>query len=167
MDHEGRRNPRNRGNRAGGPVKERYMKIHGLPETFWLVTKPNRASELGDICFACTLTQLMLQVRGGLHEHDIAGIYADEAEAKLMAEKLLGNNIVRTSDAMLVEVMVTVQIIPTAKNITAKALSQAAVEAVDHAVRKAEQEGFQHRLNDQVEMGVGQVGLDRFLTLLG
>jgi uncharacterized protein with PIN domain len=109
----------------------------------------------------------MLQVRGGLHEHDIAGIYADEAEAKLMAEKLLGNNIVRTSDAMLVEVMVTVQIIPTAKNITAKALSQAAVEAVDHAVRKAEQEGFQHRLNDQVEMGVGQVGLDRFLTLLG
>ena len=143
------------------------MEIHGLPETFWVVTKPNRASELGDICFACTYKQLMLQARGGLHENDIAGIYANEAEAKLMAEKLLGKNVVRTSDAMLVEVMVTIQVMPTAKDITAKALSQAAVEAVGNAVRKAEAEGFQHPLKDQVEMGVGQVGLDRFLTLLG
>ncbi len=143
------------------------MKIHGLPETFWVVTKPNRASELGDIRFVCTFEQLVLQARGGLHERDIVGIYANEAEAKLMAEKLLGKNVVRTSDAMLVEVMVTVQVIPTAKDITAKALSQAAVEAVGNAVRKSEQEGFRHRLNDQVEMGVGEVGLDRFLTLLG
>ena len=143
------------------------MKIHGLPETFWVVTKPNRASELGDICFACTFKQLMLQARGGLHEHDIVGIYADEAEAKQMAEKLLGKNTVRTSDAILVEVMVTIQVIPTAKDIAAKALTEAAVEAVGNAVRKAEQEGFQHPLKDEVAMGVGQVGLDRFLTLLG
>jgi hypothetical protein len=143
------------------------MKVQGLPETFWVVTRPNRASDLDDICFNCTYKQLMLQSRGGLHEHDIVGIYADEAEATKMAEKLLGRNIVRTSDAMLVEVMLTIQVIPTAKDITAKALSQAAVEAVSNAVRKVEAEGFQHRLKDQVEMGVGDVGLDRFLTLLG
>ncbi len=112
------------------------MKVQGLPETFWVVIKPNRASELGDICFACTFVQLMLQSRGGLHEQDIVGIYADEAEATEMAEKLLGRNIVRTSDAILVEVMVTIQVIPTAKDITAKALSRAAVEAVGNAVRK-------------------------------
>ena len=111
--------------------------------------------------------QLMLQARGGLHEQDIVGIFADEAEAKQTAETLLGKNVVRTSDAILVEVLVTVQVTPTRKGITAKALSQAAVEAVGNAVRKAEQEGFQHRLSDQAEMGVGQVGLDRFLTLLG
>jgi hypothetical protein len=143
------------------------MKIHGLPETFWVVTKPNRASELGDICFACTYKQLILQARGGLHEDDIVGIYANEADAKEMAGKLLGKNVVRTSDAILVEVMVTIQVMPTMKDITAKALSLAAVEAVGNAVRKAEQEGFQHRLKNQVAMGVGQVGLDRFLTLLG
>jgi len=142
------------------------MNIHGLPETFWVVTKPNRASELGDICFACTFKQLMLQARG-LHENEIVGIYADEADAKQMAEKLLGRNVVRTSDAILVEVMVTIQVIPTAKDIAAKTLTEAAVEAVGNAVRKAEQDGFQHPLKAEVEMGVGQVGLDRFLTLLG
>ena len=67
----------------------------------------------------------------------------------------------------MVEVLVTIQVIPTAKDITAKALTEVAVEAVGNAVRKAEQDGFRHRLKDQVEMGVGQVGLDRFLTLLG
>ena len=76
------------------------MQIHGLSDTFWVVTSPNRVSELGDICFACTFQQLMTQTRGGLHEKDIVGIFADEAEAKQLAMKLLGRNIVRTSDSM-------------------------------------------------------------------
>ena len=80
------------------------MKIHGLSNTFWIVTRPNRVSELGDICAVCTFEELMKRTRGGLHEKDIVGIYADEAEAKRMAMKLLGRNIVRTSDSIIVEV---------------------------------------------------------------
>ena len=57
------------------------MEIHGLPETFWVVTKPSPVSELADICFPCTFERLMLQARGGLNEDEIVGIYADEAEA--------------------------------------------------------------------------------------
>ena len=57
----------------------------------------------------------MIQTRGGLHEQDIVGVYADEAEAKRMAMKLLGRNIVRTSDSMIVEVVVNVLMTPTSE----------------------------------------------------
>ena len=30
------------------------MDIQGLPEQFWVVTKPSPVSTLEDICFACT-----------------------------------------------------------------------------------------------------------------
>ena len=88
----------------------------------------------------------MNQTRGGLHEQDIVGVYADEAEAKRMAMKLLGRNIVRTSDSIIVEVLVNVLMTPTKRNMTARVLARAAVEAVGNAVRHAEEEGFRHRL---------------------
>ncbi len=56
------------------------MKIHGLPEEFWVVTRPTEFSTSEDICFPCTFTRLMNQVRGGLNEDEIVGIYADEGE---------------------------------------------------------------------------------------
>jgi hypothetical protein len=65
------------------------MKIHGLPETFWVVASPSPVSQLGDICFECNFRQFALQVRGGLDEDRIVGIFADETEAKELAEKLL------------------------------------------------------------------------------
>ena len=63
-----------------------------MPETFWVVTQPSPVSVLEDICFPCTFGRLMLQVRGGLTEDDIVGVYADEDEAKGAAAKLLGEH---------------------------------------------------------------------------
>ncbi len=65
------------------------MKIQGLPDHFWVVTTPTPLSGLGDICFQCDFTQFALQVRGGLNENEIVGIYADQQAATLEAEHLL------------------------------------------------------------------------------
>lgn len=65
------------------------MKIQGLPEQFWVVVQPTAVSELGDICFSCDFTQFACQVRGGLHEDDIVGIFADENEAAEVGQQLL------------------------------------------------------------------------------
>ena len=143
------------------------MRIHGLSSTFWVVTRPNRISELGDICAVCTYEELMKRTRGGLHEKEIIGIFAEETEARQSALKLLGRYIVRTSDSVIVEVLVNVLMTPTKRNMTARVLSKAAVEAVGNALRKAEEEGFRYRLGNQIVMGVGEVGLLSHITLFG
>jgi len=65
------------------------MKVHGLPETFWVVVSPSPVSDLGDVCFECDFRRFALQVRGGLDEKKIVAIFADDTEAKELAEKLL------------------------------------------------------------------------------
>ena len=137
------------------------MLIHGLPEKFWVVTKPSPVSTLEDILFPCTFPRLMLQVRGGLNEDEIAGIYADETEARKAAAMLLGEFPVRPQDAMVVEVevVVNVMIVPNDEEMTARDLAKAAVEAVGNAVRHAEEAGFQHRLEGRVTLGAGTVEL--------
>ena len=65
------------------------MKIQGLPDHFWVVTTPTPVSDLGDICFQCDFAQFALQVRGGLNENEIVGIYADQQAATQEAEALL------------------------------------------------------------------------------
>ena len=65
------------------------MKIQGLPAHFWVVTTPTPLSGLGDICFRCDFAQFALQVRGGLNENEIVGIYADQQAAAQEAEHLL------------------------------------------------------------------------------
>jgi hypothetical protein len=56
---------------------------------FWIVTFPNSVSELADICWDTNINGLIRQVNGGLKEEAIAGIYQNESQAKLHAEKLL------------------------------------------------------------------------------
>ncbi len=65
------------------------MKAQGIPEWFWVVTVPTLYSSIGDICFRCDFRQFALQVRGGLDENTIFGIYADEAIARAEAKRLL------------------------------------------------------------------------------
>ncbi len=65
------------------------MRVVGLPETLWFVISPTANSELGDICYECDFDKFALQIRGGLDERKIVGIFADEGEAKELAEKLL------------------------------------------------------------------------------
>ena len=119
------------------------MKIHGLPETFWVITRPTEVSGLADICFSCTFGQLMLQTRGGLEADDIIGIFADEAEAMELAKNLLGEHVVHPQDALALEILVHMMVFPKDKDMTFNALSGAAVEAVENAVRHAEEVGFQ------------------------
>jgi hypothetical protein len=144
------------------------MLIQGLPETFWVVTRPTKVSTLVDILFPCTFSQLMNQVRGGLHEDEIVGIYADEDEAMLTARELLGEFPVRPQDALFAEVVVNVMVKPNTEDISAKDLANAAVEAVRNAVRRAEQAGHEHRLKDQVALGMSEVvELKNQLTAIG
>ena len=110
-----------------------------------------------DICFASTFEQMMLQIRGGLHEDEITGIYADEDEARLTARELLGEYPVRPCDALFAEVVVNVMVLPNDEEITARDLAQAAVEAVRNALRQAEKAGLRHRLEGRVSMGFGEV----------
>ena len=65
------------------------IKVVGMPERFWVVTTPTPNSEMADVCFACDFLQFALQVRGGLNENAIVGIFADEELATATATKLL------------------------------------------------------------------------------
>ena len=144
------------------------MEINGMPERFWVVTKPAPGSELVDVCFACTFERLLLQGRGGLQEDEIVGIFADEDEAKDEAMLLLGKYPVRPQDAVAVEVLVHVMVIPKSKEMTARELGEAAVEAVRNAVRLAEERGHQHHLGDQVSRGISEVmELRSLITAVG
>jgi hypothetical protein len=67
------------------------MKLQGMPETFWVVVKPSPVSELGDVCFPCDFKRFARQVRGGLDEESIVGIFVDEAKAVAEAKKLLAH----------------------------------------------------------------------------
>jgi hypothetical protein len=106
------------------------MEIHGMPEQFWVVLKPSPTSALVDLCFSCTFDELLFRGRGGLHEDDIVGIFADEDEATEAAMQLLGKCSVRPQDAVFVEVTVNVMVQPNNEEMTAKQLREAAVEAV-------------------------------------
>ena len=143
------------------------MEIQGMPERFWVVTKPSPASELDDICFASTFTELMSRARGWLSEDEIVGVYADEDEAKGEALLLLGKNPVRPQDALFAEVVVNVMVVPKVEEMAARELGEAAVEAVANAMRLAEERGHHCRLKDQVSLGVGTVTLQKLLTTVG
>jgi hypothetical protein len=144
------------------------MKIEGMPDKFWVVTTASPFSEMCDICFPCTYAQLMRQALGGLQEHEIVGIYGDETEARREAARLLGDFPVRPQDALFAEVTVHVMVKPNDEEMTARELGDAAVEAVGNAVWHAEQEGHQHRLKDQVSLGMSQVvELRNMMTAVG
>jgi len=142
------------------------MQVHGLPERFWVVTRPSPVAELGDICFSCTYGELLLQARGGLEADMIVGIYADETEARNEAARLLGAQIVRTQDAAFMDVGVTVKVMAAPhEDMTAGELAEAAVEAIGNAVREGEEAGFRHRLADKVSMGAGTIELRNQLVV--
>ncbi len=65
------------------------MKVSGMPGQFWVVTTPTRHSTLGDICFLCDFKCFALQIRGGLDEQEIIGIFSGESEAVTEAKRLL------------------------------------------------------------------------------
>ena len=60
--------------------------------SFWVVEKPSTSATLDDICFECeNVAYLINQVRGGLSEKNIVGLFTKEAKAKKMAEKLIAD----------------------------------------------------------------------------
>ena len=61
-------------------------------DNFWVVTKPTELSELGDICFDTDFQGFILQVKGGLSQGDVHGVYDNQAEAEAEANKLLAGN---------------------------------------------------------------------------
>jgi hypothetical protein len=144
------------------------MKTYGLPEQFWVVTRPSEFSTAENTLFPSTFDRLMSQVRGGLNEDDITGIYADETEARRAAAALLGDCPVRPQDAVAVEVVVNVMVKPNDEEMTAKEMARAAVDAVADAVRQGEAAGFRHRLAGRVSLGTSQVvEIRNIITVVG
>ena len=84
------RNPWDTSHAHDEPTRTTTMKTFGLPDQFWIVLKPSPVSTVEDICFACTFSRLINQVRGGLQEDEIVAIYADETEGRQAAARLLG-----------------------------------------------------------------------------
>jgi len=64
---------------------------------------------------------------------------------------------VRRQDTVIAEVVVHVMVQPKVDGLTARQLGNAAMDAVRNAVRHAEERGHQHRLVDQVELGMSEV----------
>lgn len=56
---------------------------------FWIVTKADNNSELGDILFSANMRQLELQFAGGLSSADIIGVFSSEKEAENVALDVL------------------------------------------------------------------------------
>ena len=93
----------------------------------------------------------------GYTEDEIAGIYADKTEARKAAMRLLGKYPVRPQDSAFFEVLVNVMLQPRVKELTARELGEAAVEAVRNAIRLAKERGHQHRLGDRAALGMSEV----------
>jgi hypothetical protein len=65
------------------------VELQGLPPTFYVVTKPTKKSELSDICRLCNILEFACQIRGGLREETIVGIYNHGPTARAIAQDLL------------------------------------------------------------------------------
>ena len=143
------------------------MNISGLPERFFVVVKPSPGSGLEDILFPCTFGRLMNQVRGGLQEDEIVGIFADEGEARQIAARSLGKHPVRPQDALFAEVVVNVMVVPKSEEMTAQELGKAAVEAVANAICEGEKAGLRHHLEGKVTLGAGTVELKNQIIVHG
>jgi hypothetical protein len=58
---------------------------------FYIVTRKDEDTELGDIFYPTTLRDLMLQAKGGLHTDDVVAVFLNEAEARTFAEQYMGS----------------------------------------------------------------------------
>jgi hypothetical protein len=140
------------------------MLLRGVPERFWLVTRPTEVSDVNDVCCSCTVESLMHKAKCGLRQADVVGIFDDEREATETARKLLGEQVVSCDDSLAVEVLVRLTCRPTKADITAKSVAQAAVEAVGNALHQALDEG---RLGGEVRINVGGIELHNRFALFG
>ncbi len=57
--------------------------------SFWVVTRPNEGSTMEDIVFESNVLHFANQVRGGLYEEEVIGIYKEESKAVKTADQLI------------------------------------------------------------------------------
>lgn len=58
-------------------------------EKLWVVVRPSRLAELGDVCFETDAAGLALQFKGGLDPEGIHALYTSRNEAEREAERVL------------------------------------------------------------------------------
>lgn len=56
---------------------------------FWVVTKPNQRSGLGDILFESDIKGMDRQFKGGLTTKEILGIYTTQSHGERVAKKAM------------------------------------------------------------------------------
>ena len=72
------------------PCRElQTVELQGFPATFHVVTTPTSESELGDICWECNILEFACQIKGGLNEKTIVGLYNHGPTARAVAKDLL------------------------------------------------------------------------------
>jgi hypothetical protein len=57
--------------------------------SFWVVTRPNEKSTMEDIMFESNVLHFANQIRGGLYEEEVIGLYKDESKAVKTANQLI------------------------------------------------------------------------------
>ena len=57
--------------------------------SFWVVTRPSEISTMEDIVFESNVLHFANQVRGGLYEEEVIGIYKEESKAVKTADQLI------------------------------------------------------------------------------
>jgi len=72
-----------------GVLTEEKIKFLDMPPKFWVVTKPTKLSELGDILFETDYAGLALQIKGGLRPDEIVAIARARKGALPTAKALL------------------------------------------------------------------------------
>lgn len=57
--------------------------------SFWVVTRPSEISTMEDILFESNVLHFANQIRGGLYEEEVIGLYKDESKAVKTADQLI------------------------------------------------------------------------------
>lgn len=58
-------------------------------ENLWVVVRPSRLAEIGDVCFETDALGLALQFKGGRDPEEIHALYSSRNEAEREAERIL------------------------------------------------------------------------------
>ena len=145
------------------------MKTHGIPEQFWVVTRPTEFSTSEDICFPCTFEPADVAGAGRVEEGEIVGIYADEGRGAAVGCQAAGRLSRPSPGRGGRRGRRPRHGRPEGRgDLTARDLARSAVEAVANAVRQGEKAGFRHRLKGRISLGTSEVvELRNLTTVLG
>jgi hypothetical protein len=129
---------------ADQPVKE-VQRPEMVDEvgSFWVVTRPNQQSTMEDVVFESSVLHFANQIRGGLYEDEVIGLYKDEAKAVKTADQLIAGIQNKLKEIENKKVAVTSKIEETIKKLQ---------KEVNRCMEEGDDAGAQQRLQKISEL---------------